>query len=101
MRKSYYQLARGEPRSHAAAHVNHCFDNLRQYVMCTAGDTLLYTMGHSVAGDGQMRQCRNWDTLKRWAKDHSACYEDTDDSVPLSERFERCHDGDDGLELMN
>jgi len=32
----------------------HCFDSLRQYVMCTAGDTLLHSWGRNTTGDGSL-----------------------------------------------
>ena len=100
MRKLYYELARGEPLSYHADHANHCFDSIRQYIMCgTTGETLLYTWGKNITGDGQMRQCHDWGKLRGWAKEHSACYKDTESPVILKEHFGHCHEGNDGLEL--
>ena len=99
MRKLFYELARGEPLSYPIGHANHCFDSIRQYVMCTAGDTLLYSWGQNVAGDGQMRQCRDWNTLRDWAKEHTACYSDAEGAVLIEDHFGHCHEGTDGIEL--
>ena len=100
MRRTFYEMARGEPLSHAATHTNHCFDSLRQYVMCgSPGDTLLYSWGRNITGDGQRRQCRDWRRLRDWAKEHTACYKDTEHPVPVLQHFGHCHDGTDGMEL--
>ena len=94
-------MARGEPLSHNAGHANHCFDSIRQYVMCTAGDTLLYSWGRNVTGDGQERQCRDWGKLRDWAKEHTACYRDTEKPVSLREHWGHCHEGTDGIDMLS
>ena len=67
----------------------HCLDALRQEVMCNARDTPFYTWTDGTQGNGQERQCRNWEELSAWAGEHSACYEDLDD-VPILDRFGQC-----------
>ena len=79
------------------SHSFHCFDALRQYVMCTAGDTPLYTWGRNITGDGQQRRCRSWAMLSSWATEHTACFMDGDGPMPLYKHFGHCDDGLDGL----
>lgn len=68
-----------------------------QSIMCHADNLPLYSFGDNTAGDGQMHQCRNWDTLRDYATQNSACYRDTDGDVLLIEHFGYCDDGKDGL----
>ena len=77
-------------------HDLHCFDTLRQHIMCNADDTLLYTTGHRDAGHHQPRQCRNWDALREWATRHTACYHDFE-AKEGETRWSQCDGGDDGL----
>ena len=74
----------------------HCFDTLRQYIMCMADDTLLYSTGHRDSGVNQTRMCRDWDALRQWATEHTACYRDSPwhSGEP---RWGLCDDGIDGL----
>ncbi|KAK2601508.1 hypothetical protein N8I77_010955 [Diaporthe amygdali] len=61
-------------------HYSHCFDFLRQAIMC-AGDTTLEGVQHSenplikntqgADGWGATHNCRNWDDIKTWAKERS------------------------------
>lgn len=99
MRKSYYALRRGEtyhdPGGHH--HMAHCFDSLRQYVMCTAGDTPLYTWGGLTSADNQLRKCRDWDRLRDWATERTACVKDSEVALPVEEYFGYCDGGVDGL----
>lgn len=55
--------------------------------MCTAGDSLLYSWGRNITGDGQFRKCRKWSALRDWATENSACYRDSVDSIRLNEHF--------------
>lgn len=98
MRKTFYQLARNETLSYPAMHASHCFDAIRQHVMCVADDTPLYTWGQNIAGDGQLRKCRNWDKLRDWAGENSACYADFKDRD--GGRFDACDEGTDGIVLQ-
>lgn len=97
MRKTFYQLARNETLSYPSMHASHCFDAIRQHVMCVADDTPLYTWGQSIAGDGQLRKCRNWDKLRDWAGENSACYADFKDAEGGT--FDACDEGTDGIIL--
>ena len=72
-------------------HDVHCFDILRQHLMCEANDFLLKTSLHSDTGHGQTRMCRDWDALRDWATEHTACYNDD------SGQWGDCDGGDDGL----
>jgi hypothetical protein len=38
--------------------------------MCHAGKTLLYTENGKVFGDGQVRECGDWDKLNEWIGRH-------------------------------
>lgn len=63
-------------------HVMHCLEYLLQNVLCVADDTPLYTglvndaalSDHPMSGDGTTKVCRDWNKLKQWADEHSACY---------------------------
>lgn len=92
----YLALAAGKQPSWSWEHDMHCLDTLRQHIMCMADDTLLYTTGHRDAGVNQTRMCRDWDALRRWAAEHTACYHD---SRPHSgePRWGVCDGGVDGL----
>lgn len=83
------------------SHSNHCFDALRQSVICNADTTPLYTFGDFSAGDGQMHKCRNWNELREYARENSACYRDIVGHVPLGHHFGYCNDGDDGVVGLN
>ena len=67
--------------------------------MCIADDTPLYTWGRSVAGDGQARRCRDWNILRDWATEHTACY--LDHKNQEGGRFFHCDNGTDGLDVGN
>ena len=95
---SYNELLRGQPLTWEKEHPVHCLDSLRQYVMCNADDTPLYTWGRNITGDGQARQCKDWGVLREWAKEHTACYKQTAEPLTFRQRFGRCNDGGDGLE---
>lgn len=98
LHRHYLALAAGKPVTWPQEHDLHCFDSLRQHIMCAADDTLLYTTGHKDAGHGQLRMCRDWDALRAWATEHSACY--ADHEWPSSRtRWGQCDGGVDGLPL--
>ena len=89
-------LITGGELSWPLEHDMHCFDALRQHIMCMADDTLLYTEGHHDSGFGQTRMCRDWDALSQWATDRTACFHDF---VGQGEemRWGKCDGGEDGL----
>lgn len=79
-------------------HDEHCFDSLRQHVMCHADDTLLYSTGHHDAGVRQTKMCRSWDALREWAGARSAQWKDHINPRPEGEIWWNFDDGgDDGL----
>ena len=89
-------LSSADPPAWSLEHDFHCFDAIRQQIMCHADDTLLYTTGHRDAGVNQTRQCRDWDALREWATERTACYFDYE--APIGEtRWGKCDGGDDGL----
>jgi len=98
LRDHYRKLSRGMAFEWPMEHDMHCFDSLRQHVMCMADDTLLYTTGHLTVGVGQVRNCRNWDALRDWATERTACYYDHINPSPEGEiYFGQCDGGEDGL----
>ncbi|KAF2493675.1 hypothetical protein BU16DRAFT_592112 [Lophium mytilinum] len=102
IRKSFWQSVHGEELYYNPPHAGHCIDMLRQYVMCKADNTPLYLFGDDTAGDEQYRKCNNWDVLRDFATDHSACYRDTPldvdpDTFPLGDHFGYCDGGHDGM----
>ncbi|KAK4502426.1 hypothetical protein PRZ48_005851 [Zasmidium cellare] len=72
VRQALFEFADGKTQTYPLAHPTHCLDALRQAVMCRADDTPLYTFGDLTSGDGQWRQCRDWNALSQWAADHFA-----------------------------
>jgi hypothetical protein len=70
-------------------HDYHCFDSLRQYIMCNPDHTLWYTTGHRENGYMQMKMCQDWDALRDWAEEHTSNYFDSYDMTP----------GTDGLDI--
>ena len=87
----------GRPQSREWHHIAHCLDSLRRQVMCDADDTPRATdrRKETVAGLGQHRQCRSWDALERFAKQHTACYRrpEAPDGKPIIERYKFCPPG--------
>ena len=83
LRIHYVSLATGTPPpwKWSYPHDLHCFDALRQYIMCNPDDTLLRSTGHRDSGHGQHKKCQDWDALREWAEEHSAGYTDGWDMV--------------------
>ena len=89
-------LAGGSKFDWPKEHDMHCFDALRQHIMCMADSTLLYSGGHGETGVNQTLMCRDWDALRTWATEHTACYHDY--IPPAGEtRWGKCDGGQDGL----
>jgi hypothetical protein len=63
-----YLLAHG----HNLEHIQHCFDYLRQALMCAADsnleDVAIEEGSVSTLGWGSKRVCRNYEELKRWSE---------------------------------
>ena len=61
-------------------HIAHCFDYLRQAIMCAGDLTLEWAMPpfestglrSSVDGWGITHQCKNWDDAVKWATEYKA-----------------------------
>ena len=79
IRNTMSDLLNGKPvqnYTHTLRHLNHCYDALRQAIICRADDTPLYVpLDTFFAGNGQQRRCRNWDALEDWVVRHTACYD--------------------------
>ncbi|TGO31447.1 hypothetical protein BHYA_0782g00030 [Botrytis hyacinthi] len=102
IRKTLVELASGRPLSKPVQHSKHCFDSLLQYIICgNSGDTLLYTLGNNETGNGQLRNCIDWNSRKHWVKSNSACYADGDHPIPLYDHFDHCENKDDGIHLYS
>ncbi|RYP63327.1 hypothetical protein DL769_006999 [Monosporascus sp. CRB-8-3] len=87
---------RGLPQHIALEHALHCLDQLRQDVVCNADDTPRYAgfQDPPGTGAGQVRMCRDWSALERWAREHTACFKHQDEVPgPMIERFKSCPDG--------
>ena len=74
LRRAYYSTSDGGEdfdfglnRTH---HAGHCFEYLRQSIMCAADSTLepAEDIGKAFLGWGFRRQCRNYEDLMRWAE---------------------------------
>jgi hypothetical protein len=73
--KSYAALTQGDTTSrhgNGLGHISHCFDYLRQSVLC-AGDTTLegrtyHEDGSEISiGWGSYHDCKDWSQIKEWA----------------------------------
>ncbi|KAK3176694.1 hypothetical protein OEA41_008019 [Lepraria neglecta] len=55
-------------------HVAHCFDYLRQGILCSADSSIEPAVDtvNGFLGAGFPRQCRDFEELKDWAEDHRA-----------------------------
>lgn len=77
LRRAYYSTAKyGELEAfdfgrNRSEHTRHCFEYLRQSLMCSA-DSTIEPAGSRVDGFlgwGFRRQCRNYEELKNWAEE--------------------------------
>lgn len=69
-------------------HIIHCLDTLLSDTHCFADDTLMKDTG-GLWGEGQQRQCRDWNKLKAWADLHNACYSYVNETQGVSSEFDR------------
>lgn len=86
------------PQTRAWGHVMHCADVLRQDILCNADDTPRYSTASAApeSGVGQVRRCRSWAELERWARRYNACFRyvnQTLESLPEVQRFLYCPQG--------
>jgi hypothetical protein len=70
IRAALYHFQEDVPQTVPIMHTLHCLDSLRQDTMCQADKTLLYTDNGKVFGDGQVRECRDWEALNEWIGQH-------------------------------
>lgn len=61
--------------------------------MCNADSAPLYTYGSTYVGYGQIHKCKDWDALRDYATENSACF-DGNEEVSLLEQFGHCDHGD-------
>ncbi|GAW17258.1 hypothetical protein ANO14919_067130 [Xylariales sp. No.14919] len=93
---SMSESRRGVPQTRSWHHVSHCLDALRRQIICDADDTPRATdrRVEVVSGLLQHRQCRSWDQLEAFAKQHTACYkrpENPDEKKASKlDRFKHC-----------
>lgn len=75
-------------------HIYHCLDGLRQDIVCMADDTPMPAPARHHVGDGQVRQCRDWDHMIDWAMEpeRHACYkwDDYREATNTLELFAHC-----------
>ncbi len=86
----------GKPARIAMVHILHCLDQLRQDIICNADDTPRYAgfQDPPGTGSGQVRMCKDWNALEKWARDHTACFKHEDETpAHLVDRFKFCPDG--------
>jgi hypothetical protein len=98
VRSMLLSLSRKTPPKYPMYHALHCFDALRQHIMCHADNTPLYGHGDGMAGDGQLHQCRDWNELRDFATQNTACFRDGRPGMSFEDHFSVCDDGTDGLE---
>ncbi|KAI4169556.1 MAG: hypothetical protein LQ343_005636 [Gyalolechia ehrenbergii] len=97
VRKAFMEYHTGQNQSMTFPHVNHCFDALRQDIMCHADDTPRYTTttNDPESGVGQMRQCRSWTKLQEWTRERTACFRNIHEGQRIHEieRYKFCPPG--------
>ncbi|KAJ7440291.1 hypothetical protein B0H11DRAFT_1827955 [Mycena galericulata] len=73
-----------EARAAAFGHVNHCFDVLRQSLMCKADTTLMPVGVSSNQTAPVTRRCRDWAQLRDFVDSNHAFWEDVPYTPPPS-----------------
>ncbi|KAJ4362979.1 hypothetical protein N0V83_010096 [Neocucurbitaria cava] len=64
IRKAIVSKHNGDNHTFSLNHIYHCLDGIRQDIMCIADDTPMpASVAHHV-GDGQIRQCRDWNNMR-------------------------------------
>ncbi|KAB2569894.1 Cyclochlorotine biosynthesis protein R [Lasiodiplodia theobromae] len=97
IRRTLLDLYHGTPPQWPIAHNRHCFDALRQHIMCHADSTPLYGVGDHMAGNEQVHSCKSWTALRDYATANTACFHDGQPGWTLEDHFSQCDDGTDGL----
>ena len=91
-RRSTVLAHRGKPQVDDYHHLLHCFDFLRQDILCHADDTPMFSAGYDTnltAGEGQVRQCRDWNRLQEFVEDNTACFAYINETQGVSDEIER------------
>ena len=91
MRRSVVLAHRGKPQMDDYAALLHCFDMIRQDILCHADDTPMYvalTGGQQENGEGQHRVCRDWDKLEKWAHTNTACFAYVNQTQAVTDEIE-------------
>ncbi|KAH8728983.1 hypothetical protein GQ44DRAFT_608170 [Phaeosphaeriaceae sp. PMI808] len=94
IRKAIVSKHNGDETTFSLNHIYHCLDGLRQDIMCMADDTPMPAPSAHQVGDGQVRQCRNWNQMIDWAMEPNrhACYkwDDYREATNTLELFAHC-----------
>ncbi|OAA43928.1 hypothetical protein BBO_04284 [Beauveria brongniartii RCEF 3172] len=73
-REGYYSALEGKPSQVSSAHLMHCFDYLRQTIMCFSDTTLEWLPAPpkdtGSTGWGFEHKCRDFDAISRWVEDN-------------------------------
>ncbi|RAL08250.1 uncharacterized protein BO97DRAFT_461742 [Aspergillus homomorphus CBS 101889] len=107
IRRAFKQLLSHDANAIPFSHVEHCLDTLRQDLMCRADDTPMPSLRLvNGAGEGQIRQCKDFEKLVAWTKhpDRDACYRRLSDSRPplrSIDRYAFCGAQSQHFEAMN
>lgn len=80
IRRAFYSTSKSEDLEEfdlgkeRKPHVAHCFDYLRQGILCSADSTIEPAVDsvNGFLGGGFPRHCRNFLQLKDWAEEHRA-----------------------------
>lgn len=72
LRHGYYAAVGQLNMSMESTHMQHCFDYIRQALICAADPTLEERDDNigGVRGWGTVHQCRNFEYLKEWTEAH-------------------------------
>lgn len=78
------------PQSLPLMHITHCLDSLRDDILCQADDTPRFTTRTKApeSGMGQLRQCKDWGALEKWAAERTACYRYVSHKAGSIDQFE-------------
>jgi hypothetical protein len=72
---SYAKMRQGEDESEMGYHIAHCFDYLRQGILCAGDSTLEGNNSAKYPGVeipwGTAHRCLNWDALRNWADERT------------------------------
>lgn len=79
MKKAIYQMhyeyREDLNQTYPEEHMLHCFDTIREDIMCHADETPRYIAADGAStGVGQYRKCRDWNAYERWVAEHRSCF---------------------------